>query len=172
MAQKRLQVLKLKKLCPVEEVVSEAPSVEELEEAVAESVDESQIMDDMVTEEQVVVAEDIASSAEVIEADPEDLETIRARMDSALGIDGTEPIESSENTNLEMVAEADPEGTAESEVSTQPITASEHVVEQGDTLYAIAKSAKQSDSVSVNQMMIAIQQANPNAFIRENINPS
>jgi len=59
---------------------------------------------------------------------------------------------------------------SESEVYTQASTAGEHVVSSGDTLFAIAKSASQSSTVSVNQMMVAIQQANPNAFSRSNVN--
>jgi pilus assembly protein FimV len=59
---------------------------------------------------------------------------------------------------------------SESEVYAQASSAGELVVEGGDTLFAIAKSVSQSSSVTVNQMMLAIQQANPDAFARNNVN--
>ena len=40
----------------------------------------------------------------------------------------------------------------------------------GDTLWSIASSARPDDSISVQQMMMALLQANPNAFIDNNIN--
>ncbi len=126
-------------------IVEEQPSVEEIEETVVETVEESQV--------------------EVI-AEPDDLEAIRAQMDRELGIDGSESIASSE----EVVAEEiEAEVVAESEVYKALVEGVYEVV-AGDTLYKVAKNASQSSSVSINQMMIAIQQANPNAFGRNNIN--
>jgi pilus assembly protein FimV len=43
-------------------------------------------------------------------------------------------------------------------------------VRSGDTLWEIAESVRPDSSVSVNQTMIALQQANPEAFIGGNIN--
>ncbi len=40
----------------------------------------------------------------------------------------------------------------------------------GDTLWKIALSVRPNDSVSVQQMMLALQRANPDAFINDNIN--
>ncbi len=141
----------------VEETVVEAePTVEELEDAVVESVEESQ---------SEAVAEDVVAEESVEVADTQDLETIRKQMDEALGIDGSEPIE--RDAESEVTAEA--EVISESEVYTQDAIAGDVVVGKGDTLYAIAKSATSSD-VSVNQMMLAIQQANPDAFIKNNVN--
>lgn len=134
---------------PVEETIAVAPTVDELEEEVVEAIDESQ-----------PVAETIPEEVMVSESDSRDIEEIRAQMDRALGIEGTEPITYVEETASEVDMEV-----------VDPISvANEHVVEAGDTLYAIAKPASQANSVSVNQMMIAIQQANPDAFIRNNIN--
>ncbi len=127
-------------------VVEELPSVEEIEETVVETVEESQ--------------------AEVI-AEPDDLEAIRAQMDRELGIDGSESIASSEEVVAEKI---EAEVVAESEVYNEASVEGVYEVVAGDTLYKVAKNASQSSSVSINQMMIAIQQANPNAFGRNNIN--
>ena len=78
-------------------------------------------------------------------------------MDEALGIDGTEPIERDAEASSEVVAE------------TQELVTGEVIVEKGDTLYKIAKDAKPS-SVTINQMMLAIQEANSDAFIQNNVN--
>lgn len=43
-------------------------------------------------------------------------------------------------------------------------------VATGDTLWSIAQSTRPDDSVSVNQMMLALLHANPEAFIDNNIN--
>ncbi len=43
-------------------------------------------------------------------------------------------------------------------------------VAQGQTLWAIASSVRPDRGVSMNQMMLAMQRANPEAFIGENIN--
>ncbi|MBT8125657.1 MAG: hypothetical protein KJO81_12590 [Gammaproteobacteria bacterium] len=129
-----------------EVVVEELPSVEEIEETVVETVEESQ--------------------AEVI-AEPDDLEAIRAQMDRELGIDGSESIASSEEVVTEKI---EAEVVAESEVYNEASVEGVYEVVAGDTLYKVAKNASQSSSVSINQMMIAIQQANPNAFGRNNIN--
>jgi len=147
---------------PEAEPISEEPTAEELEEAVVETVDESQAIVG-------TTAEGIAVP-EVIETDSQELEVIRAQMDQALGIDGTEPITSAEIADSEMVDEANVEIVSESEVKTQADAGSVVVVGSGDTLYSIAKSANQSDSMSVNQMMVAIQQTNPDAFMRNNVN--
>ncbi|NNC69011.1 MAG: hypothetical protein HKN83_13365 [Gammaproteobacteria bacterium] len=129
-----------------EVVVEELPSVEEIEETVVETVEESQ--------------------AEVI-AEPDDLEAIRAQMDRELGIDGSESIASSEEVVTEKI---EAEVVAESEVYNEASVEGVYEVVAGDTLYKVAKNASQSSSVSINQMMIAIQQANPNAFGRNNVN--
>ncbi len=62
------------------------------------------------------------------------------------------------------VAPAQPPST-HSVPSGQEIT-----VQHGDTLYRIAKDASQGTDASVNQMMLAMQAANPDAFFKQNIN--
>jgi pilus assembly protein FimV len=46
----------------------------------------------------------------------------------------------------------------------------EITVHRGDTLYRIAKDATQGTQASVDQMMLAMQAANPEAFFKQNIN--
>jgi len=52
----------------------------------------------------------------------------------------------------------------------EPQEAAAVTVESGDTLYDIAASNRLATSVSVEQTMLAIQRANPDAFIDNNIN--
>ncbi len=49
-------------------------------------------------------------------------------------------------------------------------TSGEITVERGQTLFGIAANARQDESVSVNQMMLALLRANPDAFEKDNIN--
>jgi len=152
------------------------------------------------TEEQIVEAKPVvvpkvATQAEIIAEPVDDLEAIREQMDRELGIDATEAevvevtpeaesiseeptAEELEEAVVETVDEpqtivattAEDDIVPETEVKTKADASSVVVVESGDTLYSIAKSANQSDTMSVNQMMIAIQQANPDAFMRNNVN--
>jgi pilus assembly protein FimV len=46
----------------------------------------------------------------------------------------------------------------------------EIAVKRGDTLYGIATDASQDTGASINQMMIALKSANPEAFFKDNIN--
>ncbi len=121
-----------------EEIVEIEPAAEEIEEAVVETVIESQPVTDVAND--VIIPEDIPGSEEVMTSEPVEAEVIEAEV------------------------------VAESEVYTEASVAGEHVVVGGDTLFKIAKNAKQSSAISINQMMIAIQQANPNAFTRNNVN--
>jgi len=43
-------------------------------------------------------------------------------------------------------------------------------VRHGDTLYGIAKDATRNSDVTINQLMVAIKAANPDAFFKDNIN--
>ena len=51
-----------------------------------------------------------------------------------------------------------------------PQTAGQITVKRGDTLYGIASDAGHGTGASINQMMIALQSANPEAFFKDNIN--
>jgi pilus assembly protein FimV len=43
-------------------------------------------------------------------------------------------------------------------------------VHRGDTLYGIAQDARQGTGASINQLMLALKSANPEAFFKDNIN--
>ena len=45
-----------------------------------------------------------------------------------------------------------------------------YVVQPGDTLWEIAQRVRPDNSVSMNQVMLALQDLNPDAFINGNIN--
>jgi len=87
-------------------------------------------------------------------------------MDRDLGIGGSEPVEApaAEAAETEAADVVDAEPIAES------VIASEYTTAKGDTLFAIARAATGSGAASVNQMMLAIQQVSPDAFIKNNIN--
>lgn len=55
-------------------------------------------------------------------------------------------------------------------VSTLAPQTTEIPVESGQTLWVIAKSVRPDSSVSINQMMVALLRANPDAFSQDNIN--
>ncbi len=146
-----------------EEIVEEEPTAEELEQAVAEETEEmmaeEEVIEDTVTiPEATEVAEaEESSSMEMVDPEEEDIEVLRARMDEALGVDHSEPVvrdEADYEEDTVMMAEVE-DG---------------YVTKEGDTLSDIAKPLSQSSETSLNQMMIAIQQANPDAFIQDNVN--
>ena len=66
-------------------------------------------------------------------------------------------------------AQAPPSAPAQP-VSANPSATGDITVQRGDTLYHLAQNAAQGTGVSVNQMMLAMQAANPDAFFRHNIN--
>jgi len=138
-----------------EEVVTLEPSAEEIEETVVETVVETQPVAEVADD--IIIPEDVPGSEEIVTQDVVTEEVVAEEIIA-------ETITSSDGDIVEA------EVISESEVYTQASTLGEHVVSSGDTLFAIAKSASQSSSVSVNQMMMAIQQANPDAFSRNNIN--
>jgi pilus assembly protein FimV len=80
----------------------------------------------------------------------------------------------------EPAAEAAPEAVAEQPpVETPPAPEPEPArartdnygpVQEGETLWQIAQFARPDDSVTMNQMMLALLYANPDAFIGQNIN--
>lgn len=52
----------------------------------------------------------------------------------------------------------------------RPARNGEYTVERGDTLYRIASQNRPDTRVSVDQVMLALKQTNPDAFYRDNIN--
>lgn len=55
-------------------------------------------------------------------------------------------------------------------VSPNPVRNGQYTVAHGDTLYRLAKQMRPDPQVSVDQMMLALKQTNPEAFYRDNIN--
>ena len=58
---------------------------------------------------------------------------------------------------------------AEEGVETAP-TGDTYQVARGDTLFSIARRARQGTAANIHQMMVAIQRSNPSAFIRNDMN--
>ena len=130
------------------------------EESAVEKIEEAAIEETAPTAEEieVTVAKDVAEEAKASE------ELIEV-----------EPIAVNENQAADVIVPEDiPEAEASSEESVEDVSptinADEYVTAKGDTLYAVAKATKASPEHSINQMMLAIQQANPDAFLQNNIN--
>lgn len=154
----------------VEEYVAEQPPVEQLEETVVETVIQAEPIAETYTQtntesysDDIIIPEDVPGSEEIITSDAQ--QVVDAEVISGEVISGEVVSESYVGSDI-----IEAEVISESEVYTQASTAGEYVVSSGDTLFEIAKSASQSSSISTNQMMLAIQQANPDAFARNNIN--
>ncbi len=58
----------------------------------------------------------------------------------------------------------------EASAGSEVLAADSYEVSRGDTLFSIAKRAKQGTPANIHQMMVAIQRANPSAFIRNDMN--
>ncbi len=58
----------------------------------------------------------------------------------------------------------------EAPAGSEVVAADSYEVSRGDTLFSIAKRAKQGTPANIHQMMVAIQRANPSAFIRNDMN--
>ncbi len=152
------------------EDVGEEPFIEETSE---EDIDDLRARMDQALgidhSEPVISEEDTADMAqeEVADAEPtaEELEeaVVKETEDDATD----EEVVAAEDVAVEeeaMVAEDTPSD------DTGRIVGDEYTTAKGDTLSEIAKAARGSESIAVNQMMLAIQQANPDAFIENNIN--
>jgi len=144
------------------------PSADQLEVEVVEDVVQAQPVTETYTEtyaDDIIIPEDVPGSEEIITSDTQEI----VEAEVITGEVVSEAYADSDIIEAEIISESEPyteSGTYTQEVS----TAGEYVVGSGDTLFEIAKSASQSSSVSVNQMMLAIQQANPDAFSQNNIN--
>ncbi len=106
------------------------------------------------------------------------------------GDEPAQPVQSATTTPAQPTRQAEPASTAKSAYnprsSYQPsgsnvraaasqsyepsFSGDSYRVESGDTLWEIAKKVRPSRSVSVQQAMLAIQRANPEAFLNDNIN--
>ena len=117
-----------------------------------------------------VVAEE--ETAEVMQELAADEEPTAEELEEAV-VKETEDAATEEEV---VVAEEDvmaEEVAATEEIPTDEIgtiVGDEYTTNKGDTLSEIAKATRGSESITVNQMMLAIQQANPDAFIQNNIN--
>ncbi len=54
--------------------------------------------------------------------------------------------------------------------STAPVQSGDYRIRQGDTAWSLADSLRPDQSVSIEQMMLAMLRTNPESFIQENIN--
>lgn len=79
------------------------------------------------------------------------------------------------NTSIAPPVANSPGTTSQRSTAEAPATAAagstdEYVVKTGDTVYQIAEQTRPGSDVSVQQMMLAIQRANEDAFVNNNIN--
>jgi pilus assembly protein FimV len=77
----------------------------------------------------------------------------------------------SETTQASIPAPPTPRAESSSSVvQSSNVEVDDYKVKSGDTLWEITETALAGSSASVNQKMVAILQANPNAFIKGNVN--
>ena len=85
------------------------------------------------------------------------------------------PVVSSNESGLfpQIQIDAEPaalDTTAKTIVEVSSFSGDSYKVKTNDTLWSIAQSVKPNDSVGVSQMMLALKEANPDAFSNNNIN--
>ncbi len=162
---------------PAEEIVAAEPEVappaqEEVDlEAIRAEIDRKLGIDHS---EPVVTAEE-TEVEEIVEAEPT-VEEIEEAVDVETQEVAAEPVE--EDVIIAEDIEEDTGTTTEiptmepfvEDEGASSIPAGGYTTVKGDTLFAIAKATRGARDVTVNQMMLAIQQANPDAFIKNNIN--
>jgi len=107
---------------------------------------------------EVTVAEEVVEEADVVEELIE-VEPIAVNENQADDVIIPEDVPGAETSSAEPIEEVSP-----------GITSNEYQTTKGDTLYSVAEKAGVSPEHSIGQMMLAIQQANPDAFLRNNIN--
>lgn len=127
--------------------------------------------------EPVVRAEeptDSMSVDDVVEAEPtaEELEEAVVEETQEVVSEAAEDdvIAAEDIASKEEVEETETVEVVDEEPIAEDVIAGEYTTVKGDTLFSIAEAARGSTEITVNQMMLAIQQANPDAFIRNNIN--
>lgn len=127
--------------------------------------------------EPVVRAEeptDTTSAVDVVDAEPtaEELEEAVVEETQEVVSETAEDdvIAAEDIASKEAVEETETVEVVEEEPIAEDVIAGEYTTVKGDTLFSIAEAARGSTEITVNQMMLAIQQANPDAFIRNNIN--
>lgn len=127
--------------------------------------------------EPVVRAEeptDTTSVVDVVEVEPtaEELEEAVVEETQEVVSETTEEdvIAAEDIDSKEEVEETETVEVVDEEPIAEDVIAGEYTTVKGDTLFSIAEDARGSTEITVNQMMLAIQQANPDAFIRNNIN--
>jgi len=157
-------------LAEPEEIVQEEPAVTEASE---QDIDELRAKMDRalgIDHSEPVVAEE--ESTEVTQEVVADEEPTAEELEEAVVKETKDVAAEDEVVTAEDDAAAE-EVLVTEDVSTDEtgaIVGDEYTTNKGDTLSEITKATRGSESVTLNQMMLAIQQANPNAFIQNNIN--
>ena len=95
--------------------------------------------------------------------------TVPSTPRAAAPVASTTPTEAPRSSAARTAAPRDATATAKPAVSAQPEDAKRVVVKTGDTASKIATATKSSD-VSLDQMLVALLRANPDAFVKSNIN--
>lgn len=82
------------------------------------------------------------------------------------------PAQPAEQPAPDAAAETSPPAAVAPESTTLPVSESreDYTVKPGETLWSIAQKLKPDDTVSAQQIMLAILKQNPDAFLNDNIN--
>lgn len=153
---------------PVAEAEME-PIVEPAAEPIAEPVPAEPVPDYLAQQPEDPMAEASAESAEATpaESEAEPAESTPAPTEAEPDPVAIDPTESEPVADSTQPAEPiDPEQPMSS-----TLVASEYgPVASGETLWEIATTTRPNEAVTLNQMMLALLRANPDAFYRENVN--
>ncbi len=119
-------------------------------------------------ESPAVAAADPAAPA-VVEPEPAMAEPAATSPEAPAETAAAEPAPTPTETPVEYIQPYDPE-TAEPPMSST-LAASEYgPVASGETLWEIASTTRPNEAVTLNQMMLALLRANPQAFYQDNVN--
>ncbi len=152
---------------PQAEIISSA-------EPVAPAIEETEEIEETPEAAPAEPSQDIVAQADEQEepqpqAEPE-TQAIAEQEQNAGELLVADEAEPEADTDEAEVSEEVIEDVADIEEVAEPQEPAEVTIESGDTLYDIAARNRPATSVSVEQTMLAIQRANPDAFIDNNIN--
>jgi pilus assembly protein FimV len=149
----------------LEPPAQEEPAVSTVVESAGEDAGAQETIDENIIED---VAEDVAVEEEAVAEEMGEEEAVEEAPEVA---EEPAPAAQPDITEPEPVAES---VVAFEKSDEEPVSAPDApedvTVEAGDTLYGIAAANRPDTSVTVEQTMLAIQRANPEAFTNDNIN--
>ncbi len=167
-------------LAAVERLPEQAPIAAEPLEPIAESEPVPSVEPATEPMSEPVAEPEATPMSDVPEAEPGP-EYLTPPPEEAMAETPTEPTPEPIESEPVAVAPMEPEPTTETEPSSEPevsespmstaLAASEYgPVASGETLWEIATTTRPNEAITLNQMMLALLRANPQAFYQDNVN--